>query len=371
MEENILLNLKTSYIFKDNINRIWNVLTHKDTFLKIFYNEIDFFKFNEGNTFVIGSEFLVKWKDLLYINIKVEEKIETENYKKFKLLTQKVFPIDIKFKVTYHLFWNSVEQTTAFIMEINCDDPETMIIYNQQYKEDERIFMCKRIEKILYEDLESLNQTESILMNLSIHKLWNIVTDWRLFKLFVPNIAEEVEYEGDPSKINTEMKIINKSKNSVNKLKVLKSEFDKNSSYAEYILECYYGVPRCPFQEISFRLVEVDTEICYVCFKHDFKQPVKYELINAISKEKKNILASLKNASGEYERFLEENNQMIYNIHINQRERSKIIEENFEIDNSCCVNMDKYIIKLEKLNKKDLNNSHASNNSNKDTSISN
>lgn len=252
------LRVTTSYIFKDDIERIWKIFTTKETFLKIFGEEMDSFKYKVGDSINQGTEFCYRWKDMLYIDMKIEQTIEKDNYKMIKFYGHRVFPIDLKFRVAFHFYWNTVEESTFYIHEVICEDPESILIYNFQNNEEERLIMCKRVEKMLFDDYKSLNQTESILININLKKVWNIVTDWRIFKLFVPNIAEQVEYFGDPKKSNTEMKISNQTKNNYNKLRIVKSSLfiDENitdnlsSKTGEYILFCYFGVPRCPLQNL-------------------------------------------------------------------------------------------------------------------------
>jgi len=258
MVDKISLKLSTSYLFKDHIDRIWKIFTTKETFLKIFGEDLDYFQYKVGNSFTEGTVFCYRWKDMLFIDVKIEQIIENNNYKMIKFYGHSVFPIDVKFKVAFHFYWNTVEETTFYIHDVICEDPESILIYNYQNNEEERLLICKRVEKLLFEDFYSLNQTESILINLSLKKVWNIITDWRIFKLFEPNIAEEVEYFGDPRTENTEMKISNQSKNNYNKLKIIKANLLINDNIlenitikkAEYILNCYFGVPRCPLQNL-------------------------------------------------------------------------------------------------------------------------
>lgn len=258
MADQIPLNISTCYLFKDRIDRIWSIFTTKETFINIFGGEMDSFQYKKGKEFIEGTEFCYRWKDMLYIDMKIEKIIDNENQKMIRFYGHKVFPIDMKFRVAFHFFWNTVEEYTYYIHEVICEDPESLLIYNHQNNEEERLIICKRVEKILFENFHSLNQTESILINLSLTKIWNIITDWRIFKLFVPNITEDVEYFGDPRIENTEMIISNQCKKNYNKLRVIKSNLvisgdiseDLSSKTSEYILQCYFGIPRCPLQNL-------------------------------------------------------------------------------------------------------------------------
>ncbi len=258
MSEQIPLNISTTHIFKDHIERVWKIFLNIHTFKKIFCDEMDNFEYKNGDIFLQGSELRFRWKNMLYIFMKIEEIIDNPNYKKIKFSCYKVYPIEMKFRVIFHFYWNTVDEITLYIHEVNCEETESILIYNFQNNEEERKLLCKRVEKMLYEDFQNLDQTESILIKISLNKIWSVITNWNIFKLFVPNIAEEVEYIGDGKDVGTEMKIINKSKNSLNQLRVVKSTYpfcdsiieDLSCKKAEYTLYCYYGSPRCPLQNL-------------------------------------------------------------------------------------------------------------------------
>jgi len=257
MSEKCLFTLPFSYLFMYHIESVWKIITTIETFLNIFCDEIDSFEFMKGNSFSKGSEFSYRWKCMLYVNMKIEELENQENYKMITFFCHNINPIDLEFRIVYHFYWNSVEETTFFIHEMICDDPDSLLIHDNQNKEIERI-LCKRIDKMLFEKNQNIKQSESLILNLNLEKTWSIITDWRIFKLFVPNIAEEIEYKGDPLKVNTEFMIKNKSNNNFNNLKVIKVEFPnkdnkmKNFSLkkAQFVLHCYFGYPRCPLQNL-------------------------------------------------------------------------------------------------------------------------
>ena len=142
MEEEDLksLNIKTTYIFRDHINRVWKILTNKETFIRIYMSDIDSFEFRKGSKFEKGIEFFLRWKSIFFMTITIEDKSHTENYKMFKLKVKDTFPVEINFTVTYHLYWNTVEQNTFYIHDVNFDELENMLIYNCQTNRENRIF---------------------------------------------------------------------------------------------------------------------------------------------------------------------------------------------------------------------------------------
>ncbi len=112
-----------------------------------------------------------------------------------------------------------------------------------------------------------------------------------------------INFNNEPNKLIIENKNNNNSnKNSpVNKIKIDK-EINYRNSYIKlnnsteykYFLECYDGVPKCPLQLLIFKLVKLCREKSLLIFRHEFKQPVKPNLIKNIEIKKKNILLNLK-----------------------------------------------------------------------------
>jgi len=61
-----------------------------------------------------------------------------------------------------------------------------------------------------------------------------------------------------------------------------------------YTLECYDGVPKMPKQEITFTIIKIDSNMCFLEFKHTFLEYIKHNVIQNISKDKILILKTLK-----------------------------------------------------------------------------
>ena len=71
-------------------------------------------------------------------------------------------------------------------------------------------------------------------------------------------------------------------------------KYDVSTERREDVLECFEAEPVSPKQELKFSLIYVNENNTYLSFIHEFKDPIKYELINSIARDKKNILKELK-----------------------------------------------------------------------------
>jgi len=383
-EEEKFFSLKSYYIFEYKIEQVWKIISHPAKLMFVLGEWVDKTEYIEDDLkkdiffeypmkFKINSILNFRWKSIFECGFEVKEIVETEFYKKIFFDSYTFYPFQFKYQVIYNLYWNSDEENTLFIHELICEVNNRMFSNDQEQNLRERQVMFNKVEELLYNDLSVMYQEEGIILDINLNELWRIVTDWRIFKEYVPQICLEITYNGDPCRIGTEMKIINygKNKNGYTKLRVFEiiykenknnnktsSDFHINNSINEslkntinqnnsekserntdeinkvngsenhefyksnkgnnkepnensegnyskinfkdydecsikeytYVLECYEGVPKCPLQLLIFKFIKVSNDKSLLIFRHEFKQPVKHELIRNIGIEKKKIL---------------------------------------------------------------------------------
>ena len=288
------VNLIFSYVFKDNINRVWDCFRLPEIFNQTIKNKADNITILNGKHYgEVGTEVEYQWKNSMIIRFEVKEVINKEFYKRIRFYSTKIEPFDFKYSCVFHLHWNTIDKTTLFQHELIFDDPNSLKIIDLKHNKQEKMEMCKIIEKILAKRTEDLYQFESIIINTNIEKVWEVISDWKIFQKYVPIIGEQVDFEGgDPKVVGCRINIGHLSKNTKFSLKVL--ECLNSTDRKEYVLECLEGEPVSPKQELHFCLILVNEQITYLSFKHQFKESIKYELISSISREKKHILKELK-----------------------------------------------------------------------------
>jgi hypothetical protein len=284
------MRLICSYIYKDSIQRVWDCFRLPEIFNLTIKNNADHITLIQGEHYGdVGTEVEFEWKSSFIVRFQVQEVLNTEFYKKIRFYTSKIYPLDFKYTCVFHFYWNTVEKNTLFQHELIFDDPNALKVIDFKHNKEEKLEMCRMIEKILVKRIEDLTQ----LINTNIQKVWDVVSDWKIFQNYVPLIAEQVDYEGgDPKTIGTRINIGNLSKNSKFSLKVLKCSTTEEKK--EYFLELFQAEPMSPKQELHFTMVFVNDNITYLSFKHVFKEPIKFEFINSITREKKLILKQLK-----------------------------------------------------------------------------
>jgi uncharacterized protein YndB with AHSA1/START domain len=282
------------YVFRDHIERVWECLKSPEITAKSLKPKVDTLTILKGSDFSeVGTVFQFWWKDEMFSEFEVKEVINTKNYKMIREYTTKLEPLSFKYTFTSHLYWNTHDHTTLFKSELIFDDLEALKVIDLKFTKQEKIDFCNGFENHLATRLDDLFQFESILINIDIEALWQVITDWNIFQKHVPFIGEEIKHEGNPLQIGSKIHIKNNSINSEFSLNVKKvlNEAEKK----EYVLELTESTqPQCPKQNLILSLLTIKKFLTSLTFKHEFKENTKYNLIHSVSEEKKNILLELK-----------------------------------------------------------------------------
>lgn len=290
MENETITKIAINYVFKDNINRVFNLMKDVRIFKKMMKGMMNV-QTNGGDFGTPGTEFTINWKNN-FCHLKVAKVIDEDEYKMIQFNLYESTPSDLKFDVFYHYYWNSHEKTTLFVKEYIFDKPTPTSAVDLRRHEEEQLKVSKQFEKYLKKNIDGLEQVESITIAMNIKTLWDIVIDWREFKIHVPMMAEDVTYFGNPEDIGTKFRV--KIKNVESDLKVI--DLKINEYKREYLLECYNGTSYCPLQVLKFTFVKINENKTLLSFKHIFKQPIIHKYLYAIEENKKQILKELKSA---------------------------------------------------------------------------
>jgi hypothetical protein len=281
------------YVFKDHIERVWDCFKSPEIYANSVKTQAKSMTVTKGSDYSeVGTTVEFYWKDEIYNEFQVQEVINTKYYKMNKLYSTKLEPLDFKYTFVNHFYWNTNDQTTLYKNELIFDDIGALKIIDFKFNKQEKLDSCRHIENYLSQKIDDLFQFESILINAEIESLWQVIKDWKSFQKKVPFIAEEVEHEGDTLKIGSKIHVNHPSKNSRYSLKVLRVEDQDEKKELE--LELFDAKPACPKQILKFSLLAINKNHTLFSFKHEFKEMIKYILINSIAEQKKNILTELK-----------------------------------------------------------------------------
>ncbi len=194
----------------------------------------------------------------------------------------------------YILKFSTSDNSTILIWNISLDETQFSKEMIEDFKKD-RELMCLKLDNYLKSTADCLYNVESIIIKSNRRNLWKILTDWELFHQYVPSICEKVEYTGDKLSRGSIIKLKWDSKKIECKLKITNIENNDFDNDWIFSLDCFEENPKLPHQELLFTLSKVSENTSFVHFKHRFKQPLRYEYFDPLTKHKRKILKSLKN----------------------------------------------------------------------------
>lgn len=289
-----MVKLVTSFVFKDHINRVYEAFTSieliKDLYPKEYMCGLEV---KNGKTLAdLGVERTFTWKMFTKVKAKVVESINEQFYKKTLEACESGDPLNFKCSFIRYFYWNSVQRSTIVVFEFTSEDPKFINNFKEHENFEDQMTIFKRFEEHLQKTTTNLEQTESIVLNTHIKKVWEVITNWNLFNNISDLLCESVEYFGNNLEIGTKFKTIFNSKKSEFYYKII--NIVNTDDKCEYIVECYAGSPSCPKQKLHFKLRNIANKLCFLEFQHIFTEAINYSSIHYISKEKKIMLSLLK-----------------------------------------------------------------------------
>jgi len=156
----------------------------------------------------------------------------------------------------------------------------------------EHLLICKTYEKY-FNSLPDQENSETIVIKQSQSLVFRIISNWELFKNFVPNITEEVTcfFGKDNVCEKIYLKWIKKSVQC--KLKVIEIKTNDQGDFV-FALELYESEPKIPLQRLTFTVKKIDEDVSFVSFKHIFLEKYEMTHLQDLISEKKKILKTLK-----------------------------------------------------------------------------
>jgi hypothetical protein len=279
--------LLIKYTFNDTIDRVFHIITNVDLHRQYMVNYVDKMELTKGTSLAeLDAEVSFTWCKTLNLEMKVIAVTNTDSYKRIKLRLLNMTGY-MDFDVIHSLYNDSISGATLYVKETVIRIPnkppskEEIEEYRKQHLD-----IFAKMKDCLKMTTVNLEQTESIIVDVSRELLWKCITDWRVFAKLVPGLANEVVYRGDPRSVGSLMFI--KTDSLQCNLRVIKSE------KLEFVLESFASQPVSPLQELIFNFYEIDENKTYLCFKHKFKEAIEFKYFKNLVENKKQILLNLK-----------------------------------------------------------------------------
>lgn len=293
MKKKLNMKYTLSYVYNHSIEKVWKVLKDVDLLERVDPNlkfEIKFLK--KSCSWQVGSVYSITSINSFELIAKVKKIVEEKEFKQIQVKNKMIQPLQHDYYNTISLYYDTIQSLTMLLHEIEYEENfNPLFIEKMNATRDD---FLKKINDYLNSFNDYFIQEESIVLEINRKCVWEIVSNWNIFKKLVPFIADDIKYEGDPQIQGTEVRLIWVTKKIECFLKVERVSIDKDSKIWEYSLLCYKGVPAVPEQEIIFKIVRIDKNYTFLEFKHIFKHSIRKEVLEITAQNKKKILQTLK-----------------------------------------------------------------------------
>lgn len=252
-----------SYIFNEDFDRIFKCFSSPDINSGIFNDLLSNFKLIKGESLdQENTEFSFCWKK--YYNIKmIVDNVENRSF--FKSLTFKSICIDkLPFEIilVFNFLLDSIEDKTIFILELKYQDEFFEELIKTEFNENDKLALCKNIEKYLSISLNGLEKNYSCLINTSLEEAWKYVSHPKLFYEIISKDMIYVLKEG-PISLDSPIELFSKSEN-----------------LSEFILLTKFNVE-------TLMISSYFAQVTYITFKNMSFPSIKLTIkINKIGKDK-------------------------------------------------------------------------------------
>jgi len=289
---------KFNYIFNDNIERVWKFLKDFSRTFNIYQDLRSREIYTMGNSsFEVDSEFNFVWKNKAACYYKVFNVVDSPEK---KLLHFKIFKKEKNLRIDYvfNLYDLTIEKSTLLVWDCIYEEPGVWKTPDQiEHNISGKMEIIKRFVNLLRTNVEDLKQTESILLNYSIKKVWKIVSNWKKFHKLVPCISSEIDFIGEPEAIGTII-ILRWGHEGSHvlsfRLKVQEKKYDDSRKIYIFRLLCLEKSSDNPNHELLLTLTDVESTHTFIEFTHIFLKPIESRVIPELSIYKTRILKNLK-----------------------------------------------------------------------------
>ena len=280
--------INKTYTFNFPIEEVYKAFTDRDLILKLFpyqfhlHNSLgDTLIEDEGNEISV----LIKGKERLVFKIvKVKKSL---NYYQIRAKTIQ-HPLEyVPFSINLEFFWDTIKEATIFNGQINIAKTTKQLKFISDFKKM-NIFPMEEIDEYLKNNVKNLEQNESILVNVSIDKLWDFCKQMKNIQLFISLPNTEIINEG-----NNIIKLIDKSNNKNFIRLIQREEKIEDSNYALF-LESFDSLVNAPLQSMQIRLIKVNDNTTLIIYKHIMLDYIPYNALLSNSGNKQKILKKIK-----------------------------------------------------------------------------
>lgn len=281
-----------SHVFNIPFDVFYSTFIEKNFLPYVFFNKSELISMSRDTDMADeGNEITLRIINQYTFTFRVENKISRPNFKSFTHRCINSPTMFASFIVIFNFFWNSLEKNTVFEIDIKIlDSLYKNSILNYVISHHNKIF--KNVEDYFEENINNLEQSESISINKDINAIWSYLSDVNNLRIFFGGVDNVSKVSIQRKDLSNEYIVVDDIKNSTIHLKidyVLNEDYDR-----EVDIEVLSSSVKIPKQNIRLRLLEIEEKRTFIYFLHILLQYVDNDILESYCKLKQKILWDLK-----------------------------------------------------------------------------
>ena len=280
--------INKTYTFNFPIEEVYKAFTDRDLILKLFPYQFHLYNLL-GETFIEdeGNEISIIIKGKERLVFKIIKVTKSQNYYQIRAKTIQ-HPLEyVPFTIQLEFFWDTIKEATIFNGQIKVAKTNQQLKFISDFKKM-NIFPLEEIDEYLKNNVKNLEQNESILVNVSIDKLWDFCKQMKNIQLFISLPNTEIINEG-----NNIIKLVDKNNNK-NFIRLIQREKKIEDWNYALFLESFDSLLNTPLQSMQIGLIKVNDNTTLIIYKHIMLDYIPYNALLSNSGNKQKILKKIK-----------------------------------------------------------------------------
>jgi hypothetical protein len=280
------------YVIKEEFFRLLRFYNDNKKQLEVMDQESQEVVVTAGRSVIeTGAEYLLRVDGAFANKVKVLKNERKRSYFKRKLSVQAIYPFTFIHGASIYLMEETCFNQTVYCLALNADTSDNLTIINNIYNEETRNIIGEKIVNKLKKYIEDLYQVESVVINIEMKKVWEIISDWKKLQQIDSSVPEIIETFGNLDKVGDTFTV--KLADEKLYLRVVKIELnDRDASYELHC--CIDDEMKIVCMIINFFLVKLNDKSCYLKMTHKFVLHTASDTISLLRDGKIETLKRLK-----------------------------------------------------------------------------
>ena len=285
-----------SYIYYEDIDRVYSCLTNKYVLNEIIFKDY-ISNLNYNNDSIKQKELegiLISfvWKNNLNCEFRIDENENEYENKTINISFIKINEYINPFKLNCYFYWNSCEANTFILIEtITINSNFNDIILEKEINKETTKYFFQKIENYIKYDFNCLTQFDSIIIERNIKDIFNFIKELnRIIPFFYANSNNIYIEHLNHISFGSELKVYDSEKNIEYQYKVSGILISED----RICIQLNKKVNNEDFLSVKISIDKCDEETSSFFIKHEYKKYVNSNEIRQLSKKKKNCFKFLK-----------------------------------------------------------------------------